>query len=596
MSHSLTSSQRIPARIRSTGLPWYILIAIIILFVSGCTPPQTITVVGPSTEQRAIALQKLAEQNSLNFQFVAAKLKTGINTALAWRQLDTLLTTPQGDVFWLYPAVGFYFNCKDQLSLEWQERFRKMLGTYAPYRGDTENHFLMYYTSLFLFSQEWPDMTGEEWFNGKSSQENYREAKGYLNHWVEQTVRYGTTEWDSPRYLYFYITPILLMRDFSQDLDIQKRFDMMLEYELADFAVEYLDGSYCGAHSRDADGAVIDPRSTEVTPYAYFYFEKANYFPSTDLVYGALSSFQCPEIIRSIAQDRHSAFVHQELKRSRAKMRFSEEKYAPVYKYDYITSSYCLGSIQGGIVQPIQQHSWDITFASENSHNTVFGLHPYASEDELGMFFPEEPELMLRTITKASYGTPNKWVGGSPYERIWQWKNQLVATYSLPPNIIYQHIDLFIPKSLDNLLADTLGWTIGRMGKAFFALRLINPQKSEWFEEDNNWRLRSFDPTTTYFVECSSEEEMSFTDFIHRLTDMHGIQFTKADSTYHLDPDAYARMSMDNIRAKQERQRNDSMLFEGPYLQSKKGSGILQMHYNGSTRILDFNRNEVIEH
>lgn len=257
-----------------------------------------------------------------------------------------------------------------------------------------------------------------------------------------------------------------------------------------------------------------------------------------------------------------------------------------------MTPAYCLGSIQGGIVQPIQQHSWDITFASDKLNNTVFGLHPYSSEEELGMFFPEEPELMLRTITKASYGTPDKWVGGSPYEKIWQWKNQLVATYSLPLNVSHHHVDFFIPKSLDILLRDTVGWTIGRMGEAFFAIRLLDHSNVEWIEEDVNWRLRSYDTTTTCFVECSSEQEMSFDSFVKRLTDLRGIQVTTSDSAYYLSPDLYARRSLHSIQILQERNRNDSMLYDGPYLQSRKGSGILIMHYHDSTRILDFTRNE----
>ncbi len=42
-----------------------------------------------------------------------------------------------------------------------------------PYRGDTENHWLLYYTSLYLMSQMWPDQPGELWYTGKSSAEKH---------------------------------------------------------------------------------------------------------------------------------------------------------------------------------------------------------------------------------------------------------------------------------------------------------------------------------------------------------------------------------------------------------------------------------------
>jgi hypothetical protein len=445
----------------------------------------------PTPAQRDTTLHRVAAFKHLGFQVVAARLKLGVDTSLAWRQLDTLLEKPTGDIFWMYPAAGFYFNCKDLLNDYWRDRFRKAWKRYTPYRGDTENHFLMYYSTLLLFSQEWPDLPGSEWFNGKSSKENYAEAKEYLNHWVDETVAEGTTEWDSPRYLYYYLTPLVLLRDFTHDATMQRRFEMMLEYQLADFAAEYLDGSYCGAHSRDGDGSVIDPRKAECSSYAGLYFEDSLSLVLPDLAYAAMSTFQCPEIIRDIAHDREKPFTHTEWKRSRAKMRFSRERYTPVFKIDYMTPDYCLGSIQGGLQQPIQQHSWDVTFASGRPNNTIFALHPNFSATELGTFFPEEPELMLQGITqaKASYTNENKWIGGSPYERLFQFESTLIGIYAIPADVPVKHIDFFLPKSLDTIIRDSSGWIFARMEGAFVGIRLIDPRDpghtpaSAWTEE-----------------------------------------------------------------------------------------------------------------
>ena len=54
-----------------------------------------------------------------------------------------------------------------------------------------------------------------------------------------------------------------------------------------------------------------------------------------------------------------------------------------------------LGSIQGGILQPIQQHTWDVTFGHEMENATLFTLHPFYSGYELAMFFPEEIRAIL---------------------------------------------------------------------------------------------------------------------------------------------------------------------------------------------------------
>jgi hypothetical protein len=568
----------------------------------------------PTPVQRDSVLHRVAAMRNLGFQSIAARLKLGIDTALAFRQLDTLLAKPTGDIFWMYPATSFYFNCREQLNDYWRGRFRSTWKRYTPYRGDTENHFLMYYAAIFLFSQEWPGLPGSEWFNGKSSQENYHEANEYLNHWVDETVRLGQTEWDSPRYFYYYMAPVIALRDFTRDPVMQRRFDMILEYLLADFAAEYLNGNYCGAHSRDGDGSVIDPRKGEATSYGQFYFEDSLSFILPDLAFAAMSRFQCPEIIRDIAHDRSEPFVHTERKRSRAKMRFSDERYTPVYKYDYMTPDYCLGSIQGGLQQPIQQHTWDVTFASEKPNNTIFALHPTYSGTELGMFFPEEPELMVDAVTKskASYGNENKWIGGSPYERVYQYENTLIALYDVPKEDPVHHIDFFFPKTLDTLIRDSSGWIFCRMGRAFVGVYGFSADTS-WTSESNAWRLRfrltpaqvvdgdSIDlQRNGYLVTCAEEAEESFDRFIQQLRTSSMWEVVGYEQRFRFSNESGkalqtgAYQSSHSLFVDDMPQTPDSTsLFSGPHLRSVVNSGVLEMRCNGSVRILDFNRNEI---
>ena len=491
----------------------------------------------PSASQREHVLRTVAGFKHLGFQVVAARLKLGVDTSLAWRQLDTLVSRPTGDMFWMYPATGFYLNTKGQLDSAWRGRFRQAWKSYTPYRGDTENHFVMYYTSLLLMSQEWPDLPGTEWFNGKSSQENRRESAEFLEHWIDETVRQGSTEWDSPRYAYYYITPLLLLRDFVSDERLRKRSEMMLELTLADYAAEYLNGSYCGAHSRDGDGSVVDPRKAEVSSYGQLYFTDSISFVLPDLAYAAMSPWQCPPIIRAIAHDRDSAFVHTETKRSRAKMRFSDERFSTVRKYNYMTPDYCLGSIQGGLHQPIQQHSWDVTFAASRPNNTLFSLHPTWSAEELGMFFPEDPELMVEGVAraKASYTNENKWIGGSPHEFIAQEENVLVALYDIPSSATVRHVDLFLPKSLDEVVRHPSGWTFATMESAMVAVR-VYADSVAWIDEPAATRLRAWpgralesigvgrDSLVLVVTVCQSARETTFDEFVQRMVNPSSIQ------------------------------------------------------------------------
>lgn len=532
-------------------------------------------------------LQKIARNNALNFQFIAAKLVTGIDTALAWQQLDTLLRHPKGDIFWMYPAACFYFYCNHFLNQQWRARFRETWQRYTPYRGDTENHFLMYYSTLLLFSQEWPNLPGSEWFNGKSSRQIHAEATEYLNNWIDETATKGMSEWDSPRYHYYYIAPLLTLRDFAGDSALRRRAGMMLEFLLADAATEYLNGNYCGAHSRDGESSTLNPRTAEMNGYINFYLRDTVPIPFADLAFAAISPFRPSGIIREILRQRDTPFLHRELHRSRGKMRFSKEVYTPVKKQTFINRDYAIGSMQGGLQSPIQQHTWDVTFAANRPNNTIFGLNPYASADELGMFFPEEPELMLENIgtTKAGYRSPDKWIGGSPSEQVWQHRGTLIARYDISAKSAYPNVDLFFPNSLDTLIRDSSGWIICRMEGGMVGVWPFD-NNGIWSEQTANMRYRS---GKGYVVETASIQEMTFANFTERLrqrkptstsyTTIHGEQLTLRQQA-----GGETQLLVNGVAATAMR---DGLRMEGPFLECTN-NGVATLRAGGQTEVLDF--------
>jgi hypothetical protein len=74
-------------------------------------------------------------------------------------------------------------------------------------------------------------------------------------------------------------------------------------------------------------------------------------------------NYELPEVIYRIGTDRPSSYTHHERKRTRHRWRNSDVRNAPVYKTTRATRDYAIGSDQGGLLQPIQQHSWDVTWA-----------------------------------------------------------------------------------------------------------------------------------------------------------------------------------------------------------------------------------------
>jgi len=571
------------------------------LAVAATVAAQTPTMV-PSASTRQQALDLVASQPGRAFQFVAARLRTGRDIEGAGRQLDSLLGMPTGDMFWSFPAVAFYYYCRDLVDASTRARFRAALRSYAPYRGDTENHFLMHYTFLYLFAQEWPEMTREEWFNGRNSVENMHEAREYLLHWIDDVARHGMTEWDAPRYHYFYITPLLTLRDFAHDGHLRRRAEMMLELLLADMATDYLDGCYVGAHARDGDAVVLSPRMAEASAYAGFYFEDTVRVAGPDLAFAAMSSWSAPAIVRQIATDRSIPYVSRELKRSRARMRHAPSVFDVVHRYTYMTRDFAVGSIQGGIHQPIQQHSWDVTFATRRAQNTLFSLHPDVSADELATFFPEEPELMEAGIitTKSSYGSDEKWLGGSRYERIGQLRNVLVVRYDLPSTVRFQHADFFLPDSLDARVELPNGWILLRVDRSLVCIKIVTPSSTEWIDSGPGIRLRVTDRRILALVEVLSTDDIRFDQLVSARRDddclirhRSGFIFRGVRGTVVVDT-SRGGIRVTEPGAPRDR-RPARKLFDGPHVQSIAGSGRITLRSGGRTRTLDFTTGTVTE-
>jgi hypothetical protein len=496
------------------------------------------------------------------FSAIAARLKTGTKKSAALHQLDTLLSKEYGDMFWMYGCTGLYFSAKKILPASYKKKIRQCWKKCTPYRGDTENHFLMYYSSLYLMSQEWPTLPASEWFLGKSSRQIHSESQAYLTSWINRTVKFGQIEFDSPRYLYYFITPLILLSEYAKDPYMKKQSRMILEFLLADYAVAYLDGNFGGAHSRVANEAAFDTRNSEASSYGEYFFRGSVTHLLPDLAYAAISSFKLPEIIRDIASNRKEPFGQHGIKRGRDEIRYSEVLNATVYQYTFMTKDYALGSINGGLVQPIQQRSWSLTLNNDQRNNTIFGLHPYVSEKELGMFFPEEPSFMLEKIesVKNGYTSQDKWIGGSPYETIKQCKNEIQCSYRIPQEEKYQHVDIFLPGWGKFLLKDSVKI---RIQYDSCIVEIAPRTMYTLIPEGENFRLRlSLDSgKTDYFLSCNRADE--FNDF-------------DTSSSFCAKDDMPAGL------------RKEDWLYYSPFLESKVGSGILKMKFGTNERILDF--------
>ena len=531
-----------------------------------------------------------------NYTIITAKLYRGIEVEESLHYLDSLYIAPRGDMFWMYPSLSMYLYNKSVLPDEYRARYRDLWRTYTPYRGDTENHWVMYYTCLYLAAQEWPDEPGDRWYTGKSSSENMREAEEWVITWMKTATTIGQGEFDSPHYMEVFLTPMFMLYEFSEDREMKRRAEMMIDYLMADFAAEYLRGNYCGAHSRDMIPTATDPLRAAMTAFGWLYFGDTEFQARGGSLIAALSSYRLPEVIYHIATDRSEPYVHLERKRLRNIIRFDDELNPPVYKYTYMTKDFALGSLAGGIAQPIQQHTWDVTFVSDKPNNTIFTIHPYYSEYELGKFFPEPLKILLDGISRVrpKYQDPNKWVGSSPYTQTMQHENAIIVLFDIDEGVQHQHINGFFPKTLDRRVEDESGWIVCSGGNVYIGYYPLKPY--EWIEEDINWRLRSYDRRNGLILEVVSQDDYeSFEEFrevmagrevvVEDAGELLRVRYTttggvELDFTY----DGARVLNGTVIDFATE------YLFKSMFMEAKVGSESLRMTAGGITRDLDFKK------
>lgn len=513
-------------------------------------------------------------------------------------RLDTVMQDPSGDMFWMYPMTLVNFVGRDVLSSDYKSRLRDMWRTYRPYRGDTENHWVMYYTSLYLMSQLRSDLPGEQWFNGKSSTENRQEARRYLLHWVDRTTSKGQGEFDSPHYMSYYVASMGLLYAFADDAAMRKKARMMLDYLLSDFAVESLDGLYAGAFSRIYPDPLFERWKDNSTSYAWLLFGNAPFQAHRGAMILAMSGYKPPKILHEIARDRSTPYVHRELKRTRDRIRYSDVRSQPVYKYTYMREEYALGSIQGGLLQPIQQHTWELLWATDDpkeGHNVLFSLHPYATGRELAMYFPEEPKTLVSSVieSKGTYNSPDKWVSASPYEEVVQVKDALVALYDIPKNLErFPHISGYFSKELKRREEGNSGWIFAQGGEALIAYHPLADY--EWRKEKKKgWRLHSSHLHNGAVLQVAPAGDYpSFEAFKRAVRNLPlsiqtdpvpQVQFTslrgdRIEFTYGEEP----------LTNGQPVNYEDWPLYDSPFLKAEEGSNRLLMRDDSTHRLLDF--------
>lgn len=563
---------------------------------------------------------------------VAAALYLGENLDWAKRRLRTSNENPSGNMFWMIPmALVMQVGQEAFNDNDWAFT-RDLWKSYFPYRGDTENHWLMYYTGLYLVCELFPEAGPEAWYNGKSSQENLEEARSYIMDWVNITTSYGQGEYDSPNYIGEYTRPMALLAGWARDPKMRQIGTMMMDYLLLDYAVENLDGLYGGAHSRIYPRYIIQPGIAVGPSHGWLFFGQGEYRRNATNTLIAMSGYTPPSILYRIAHDRDKAYVHEELKRTRWRIRnagpeafeVDGKMTKPVYKTSYVHPDYILGSSQGGLLQPIQQQTWSLVWKEDKylgNSPTFFAVQPYSDPFEGTMYFGEEWDTVTDLIarSKVDYDSPDKLASGSPYEQVFQHKSSLVALYDIEPGTRFPLIHTFFSRDLQERQEHDSGWIFARGGPTYIAYLPL--AEGEWREVDwtgllkggaGAWISNNFTEMSAgsqsyvseslkngYIVQVGSEDDFAsleeFRNAVLELPVDYTLEPTPRVAFTGLDGVSLEMTYGENPRLGGEPVDFSSWnLFDGPFAYSERESRVLEIRHGRDRRILDFVNLEIV--
>ncbi len=549
-----------------------------------------------------------ADPGGIDLAAVATMLARHEDPKFCSEQVIRLMKAPGTGPFWMFPVVCVTYVGRDQLSPEAKKAMRDMWRTTYQIRGDTENHWAMYYISLYLMSEYYPNEPGSSWYTGKSSEENKAEAKAYLIHWMDLATTVGQGEYNPVHYIGEYACPLMFLASWAKDPEMKMRGHMMLEWIFSDLAEGTLYGVPVGPHSRTTDESLIEPVNSLAAYFSWLLF--GNVPPPAGFggwgVYfaPAAANYEVPEVLYRIAMDRSHDFVQRDLKRTRRRWRYSDVLFAPVYKTLYMRKDYAVGSYQGGISDPIQTHVWDVTWAVPNPrtiHNIMFSMHPESSAHTMQMYFADMPDPVIGgavNLAKPSFDSPDKLLGGSPYEQVFQDLDTVVALYDIPPGTRFPHINGFFSKDLTKLTEDKSGWIFAQGGNTYLAYRPLAPYEwtqSHWAQAAiRDSRLQSDSLKNGTIVQAASVSEFTSFDAFKAAINALPLEFS-------LEP--VPTVKMHTLRGKnivvtygaaplvdgQVLDYSKWKLFEGPYLNAEKDSRKLTLTYGHLQRVLDFN-------
>lgn len=521
--------------------------------------------------------------------------------------IDITQGEPEPGPFNIIPGMFLLGRWENQVPPEAVQNIKKMFLHAPQQRGNTENHWLMFYVGNLLAAERWANEP--TLWNGLPSAAMHAEATRWILGMIARTATIGHYEYDSTGYHNEHYVPYLALAEYAQDPHMRHQAKQMVHLLLADMALEYFYGAYAGGHSREGNVNTW----TQVGPgqgLNYLYFGDETFDPNRHCQGYAIpaiaATFRPPPLLARMAQDRNTPHAIRKTKPPRAVYRHVNQPPSPVRKYTWMSRSFALGSTQTGLTEapaaPIDLTSWDLTWRGARHKAKIVCNHPYQSPRRFSAFLPELPQRVGRAVAtgKPYLQVPDRLFGASPYERMMQHEGTLIVQYQIPKDDPTPYVNCFLPDT--QTWCEQAGWIFGNFNDFYVGLQIIGSYRWEDIHEpgaDGNWidgwLLRIADCHTAVILEAiEADATPSFSDFCAARCRAHcDVSQWPNKNQITVDTVAGDRLKMiynglHSINGKHI-DYNAYPLFGGPGVEAPMHTGKITFQHNKEELALDFN-------
>ena len=437
-----------------------------------------------------------------------------------------------GGPFQILPAMLLICRWESRLPGDVIERVHRFMTRSMLERGNTENHWLMFYAGNLLAAERWSDEP--TLWNGRSPASMEAEATRWISGMIDRTAVNGHHEYDSTGYHIEHMTPLIGVYEHTRNDALREKVEKVLTLLVADMALEYFYGSWAGGHSREGYRENTWTRVGPIRPLQYLYFGGEPFNPDYHLQQhfatpAIVAAYRPPAMFAEIAWDRGHPHVVRKTKAPRTIYRHTDDPTRPVRKYTYMTRSFAIGTSQIGLTGtgagPIDLVSWDLHWKGANHQAKVTCNHPFTNPSRFSAFLPGLPKNAGRAVgaDKPYLQRPDRLFGASPFERMMQHESTVLIGYRIPEDDACPFANLFLPKSVAWM--ERNGWLFGNLEDFYLAVRPIGAY--DWVEirEARNdsimvdggdliegWMLRIQDRFAGLVVEAVEAEDVSSFD------------------------------------------------------------------------------------